>query len=91
MMQLKKLKILLVLIALMLTVSWPMNLSADEKSDLKKIVELEATIIKLEGDLGVSDQIKEHYKKLYDSEKFWSEVKNIGFIIAMIAISGGAK
>lgn len=60
---------------------------ADETEQLAKCradkVLYQSEIIQTEADLRFCKLSDEHYKKLYESEVFWGNVKTIAFMIAL--------
>lgn len=53
-----------------------------EKCRADKIL-YQAEIIQTEADLRFCKLSDEHYKKLYESEVFWGNVKSIAFMVAL--------
>ena len=86
--QRKLLSLLLSLI--MVSVLATSSLANDCPSELNKcdgeVVEYQGKVIELTADLSVEQKLKDHYKSLYDTEKFWGNIKDIVILIAIIAI-----
>ena len=76
------LKKTLLLVILLCTIGLCRTPSAEDLS--KELVTQQAEIIQYEADLSMADKRGDLYESLYDSERFWNNVKDIVILVAIV-------